>query len=245
MKESEFIELLNLYLDHEISEPDAIRLEAEVQHNPARRRVYQQYCRMQKACKAIAADFHVDTAPAHEKKVIAFDPLAAAVAQRKRSNNFYTVGAIAAAAACVAIVFVGRSRQEANEVAAPQSEAIAQTVAAPAPAATPVAPRGGIVSVAGVVSRERSQATLVTDPLLLTAHHRQTEAVLTAAVQDANNQLNWITSLQLTPLQQRVQAEELKFDLQPATLRPEPRALGGNRAPKEAKVEMTAFQITK
>ena len=30
MKDSEFLELLNLYLDHEISPADAARLEAEV-----------------------------------------------------------------------------------------------------------------------------------------------------------------------------------------------------------------------
>ena len=36
MKDNEFIELLNLYLDHEISQEDAARLEAEVQRNPAR-----------------------------------------------------------------------------------------------------------------------------------------------------------------------------------------------------------------
>ena len=47
MKDSEFIELLNLYLDHEISVADAARLEAEVQGSPARRRVYREYCQMQ------------------------------------------------------------------------------------------------------------------------------------------------------------------------------------------------------
>ena len=57
MKDSEFTELLNLYLDHEISAADAARLEAEVQINPNRRRVYQEYCRMQKACKLLAHDF--------------------------------------------------------------------------------------------------------------------------------------------------------------------------------------------
>ena len=39
MNDSEYIELLNLYLDHEISAADAARLEAEVQSNPARRRI--------------------------------------------------------------------------------------------------------------------------------------------------------------------------------------------------------------
>ena len=63
MKELEFIELLNLYLDHEISPEDAARLEAEVLNNPARRRVYREYCQMQKACKAIAVDFQAEAAP--------------------------------------------------------------------------------------------------------------------------------------------------------------------------------------
>jgi hypothetical protein len=58
MKDSEFIELLNLYLDHEISADNAARLEAEVQGNPERRRVYRQYCRMQKACTLLANDFN-------------------------------------------------------------------------------------------------------------------------------------------------------------------------------------------
>ena len=53
MKDSEFIELLNLYLDHEISAADAARLEAEVQTHAAHRAMYQNYCRMQKACKMV------------------------------------------------------------------------------------------------------------------------------------------------------------------------------------------------
>ena len=64
MKDSEFIQLLNLYLDHEISGADAARLESEVQTNAARRQIYQQYCRMQKACRMIAADFETEPASA-------------------------------------------------------------------------------------------------------------------------------------------------------------------------------------
>ena len=63
MKDSEFIELLNLYLDHEITAADAARLEAEVQASPERRRVYQQYCRMQKACTMLAKDFVDENVP--------------------------------------------------------------------------------------------------------------------------------------------------------------------------------------
>ena len=58
MKDSEFLELLNLYLDHEITPADAARLEAEVRADPERRRTYLQYCRMQKACakRPVSAD---------------------------------------------------------------------------------------------------------------------------------------------------------------------------------------------
>ena len=88
MKDTEFIQLLNLYLDHEISTADAARLEAEVQNNAGRRHIYQEYCRMQKACRMIAADFQTDpgeSGVSAERKVIAFNPaVAEAVAVRRR-----------------------------------------------------------------------------------------------------------------------------------------------------------------
>src|SRR4051812_41282420 len=101
MKDSEFIELLNLYLDHEISKEDAVRLEAEVQSDPKRRRVYQDYCRMQKACVLIAQN--PEAVPAADtRNIITFEPA--------RSWNFtaYAAG-LCAAAACVAFVFVSRN----------------------------------------------------------------------------------------------------------------------------------------
>ncbi len=111
MKDSEFIELLNLYLDREISAADAARLEAEVQSSPDRRRLYREYCEMQKACQILAADFR--TEPAGDGKVIPFEQAAAirARARRHRAGNWYAAGAAVAAAACVAIVFVGQSRK--------------------------------------------------------------------------------------------------------------------------------------
>jgi hypothetical protein len=236
MKESEFIALLNLYLDHEISAADAARLEAEVQSRPDRRKIYQQYCRMQKACKVLAADFETEEAGAPgDKKVVAFD----AAASQRRSGNFYTVGAFVAAAACVAIIFVGRSRQEATANSNRAANTVAATtVSTPAPAAAP------IVSKTSPRQLGNRAATLVTDPLLLT-HNPQAEATLAAAVKEANAQLAWINTVQLSPLQQQVQAEELRFDVSPATLRPDARALGANPAPKEAAVEMVVFQFSK
>ena len=100
MKDNEFIELLNLYLDHEISPADAALLEAEVQRNAERRHVYQQYCRMQKGCTLLAADFTSDT-PA----VVALQPRT----RRAAFPNLYAVGGLMAAAACVAFVLLGRT----------------------------------------------------------------------------------------------------------------------------------------
>jgi hypothetical protein len=64
MSEKKFMELLNLYLDREIDAEDALRLEAEVASNPRRRRLYDQYCRIQKACSMLTgapASGSVDT----------------------------------------------------------------------------------------------------------------------------------------------------------------------------------------
>jgi hypothetical protein len=252
MNDTEFIELLNLYLDHEISAADAARLEAEVQKNPARRRVYQQYCRMQKACKLVAADFETepeDASVATDKKVVAFNPAVAAIeARRKRMGTFYTVGTFAAIAACVAIIFVGQSRK--MNVAQPAdsaAQAIAQNANA-APITNPdaafvatnnAAPRGLVQ-----VARPGHQMLLVRDPLLLTGTS-QAEAVRVAAVNQANNQLAWIESVQLAPLQPRGPSD-LHFA---ATLRSEGRALGNRTNATGRQVqqgeEMLMFQFVK
>lgn len=257
MKDSEFIELLNLYLDHEISAADAARLEAEVQNNPERRMVYQQYCRMQKACRILATDFagEPSAAPAG-KKVVAFDPDAAEVAsaRRKRMGNFYTIGTFAAAAACVAIVFVGRSRQAAAEQASLALQS--QEQAATATIATSPENRIEVKSTAVAASdvstgprslgsqpAQNSAATLVANPLLLTGN-AQADAVMAAAMQQAKSQFAWIDNVQLAPIQQPVPLTELRFETTPAMLRPEGRALGGRQS-TNANAEMSAFQFVK
>jgi hypothetical protein len=257
MKDSEFIELLNLYLDHEISAADAARLEAEVQSNPERRKVYQQYCRMQKACKVLAADFV--TAPetaesAAERKVVAFNAAAveAASARRKRVGNYYTLGTVAAAAACVAIIFVGRSRQARSDALefARQTPAITER-AAPVVVSAPVAAaaRPVMVSTAGISgpralgSQGNATTTLVADPLLL-ASKAQADAMMVAAMEQAKSQFAWIEAMQLPPLQQPVPVHELRFESTASSLRPEGRALG-SRGAGNANVEMAAFQFVK
>jgi hypothetical protein len=53
MTEDRFHELLNLHLDHEATPAESAELEAELRRDPARRRRYRDYCRMQRACAQI------------------------------------------------------------------------------------------------------------------------------------------------------------------------------------------------
>jgi hypothetical protein len=121
MKDSKFIELLNLYVDHQISAEEAALLEAEIHRDPERRRVYRQYCQMQKACVMLADSFRTE-APA-AGNVVAFAP-----PRRRLQAVAYTMGALAAAA-CVALVMVSRDR-------GPVTPAAPALAVAPARAAT-------------------------------------------------------------------------------------------------------------
>lgn len=250
MKDSEFKELLNLYLDHEITAADAARLEAEVQRDPKRRKVYEQYCRMQKACKMLATDFVAEPAAAEDNKVVRFDMAVAEAAEgrRKRMGNFYTIGSIAAAAACVAIVFVGRNRQAEAEQAQFAATHVVQSA--------PVAPQ--VASAPAQATHVNAQAVLVTakspaverynlvDPLFLTGR-TQADALMAAAKEQADSQLAWIEKVQLAPVQQPGQLADFRFDATPASFRPEGQMLG-NRAKVPATnpdAEMAALRFVK
>jgi hypothetical protein len=247
MKESEFIALLNLYLDHEISPADAVRLEAEIRSNLDRRRVYLQYCRMQQACKVLAAEFAAgeEGAPASEDRtVVPFPRRAVPAPRRQRSSFSYALGAVAAAA-CLAFVFVNRSAREAGPgPAKPAAEFAATATVAPntvSVASLPTAPRG-LISVA----RPGPAPSLVANSLFLTGS-TQAEAVRAAAVRQADNQLAWLEALQLAPLpERRPLNNELDFSQRLVT---EGRALGnrGTSSPKQPEPgeEMVTFQIVK
>lgn len=253
MKDSEFIALLNLYLDHEISAADAARLEAEVQANPERRKIYEEYCRMQKACKVLAADFvtaeEAAASPAN-RKIVAFNVAAAeaAAARRRRAGNRYLAGAAVAMAACVTIIFVGRNR--ASQISTPPAPVFAsvesiepaQPAAVAALASAPIAsgPRA-----LGGVQAHSGTGTLVADSLSLSGS-AQADAMLAAAMEQARTQaqLAWIEGLKFAPIQQPVPVSELRFEAASAPLRPEARPLG-NRPTDGSTVEMAAFQFRK
>jgi len=198
----------------------------------------------------IAADFQTDSSDGSlpvEKKIIAFNPAVAATAaaRRKRTNVLYAAGTFAALAACVAFIFAGRDQQApATDPTASASPPVAVAPVSPIDnpdavfvASKSAAPRG-LVSVP-----PRQQRMLVRDPLLLTGNS-QAEAVYAAAVHQANNQLAWIESVQLAPVQQRV-PEGLHFA---ATLGSESRTLGNRSTPTrepQTGEEMVTFKFQK
>ena len=61
MKENRFIELLNLYIDRQITATETAELEAELQSNPKRQAVYRQYCQIHTATKQVYASFRASS----------------------------------------------------------------------------------------------------------------------------------------------------------------------------------------
>lgn len=132
MNESRFIELLNLYVDHQLSSTEAAELEAEILRNAKRRQMYQQYCRMQKAC-TLLFEQELSHAPTSatlsaslseaDRKIIAFPK------SKPRSRRAYYPIGMVAVAACAAFVFVRTTRTD------DPAKAPLQVVTAPVPSA--------------------------------------------------------------------------------------------------------------
>ena len=216
MKESEFIELLNLYVDHEIGAEDAVRLEAEVASNPARREVYRQYCRIHKACTLMADQFR-ELAP--EAK-----PLPA----RRPALHWAPVTAAAglALAACVAVFLSVNSRTSGPGPSASQAPAAGQpeTVAI----ASNDYPRE-LVPVLAV--RDFSQS----------ASAPASEGLVAVSSQNRVDPLAWIQRLQLPSIRQ---TPAVRADFKPNAALPGADVRSG-RSPDEeqAPAEMAAFRF--
>jgi hypothetical protein len=243
MKDSEFIELLNLYLDHEISAEDAARIEVEVQQNPARRRLYQQYCRLQKACTLLAKDFveqAATTGSPADRRIVALE------SRRSWSTGVY-VGGLAMAAACVALALVIRSPKvapAANQPAAVATQSPAKTAAD--------ATQGLVATTDATATRAIAQTVTVSAPTtelqpVFTAH-----GLMLGKGDSATNagmavtetpvlraQFNWMKSIEFSPIQ-RMTADELRFESK-ANPNANPQVFGPGRVQPD--VQQAAFQF--
>jgi len=105
VKESKFIELLNLYVDQQISPAEAAELEDEIMRSSQRQRTYRQYCKMHRACTLIFENSRATS----DQAVAGVEQLAGQVVDfeprpRPRLWGYYAAGM--AAAACLALVAV-------------------------------------------------------------------------------------------------------------------------------------------
>lgn len=192
MKDTKFIELLNLYLDQQIEPADAAMLEEEIARNPARRTTYQQYCRMHRACTMMFEQSHPSsevgvkvamTAAAAEEKIMAFPT-------SRRNHAWVGYGMGLAAAACVAFVFVQRSLNPQTAPTAP--DVIVQIAPAPAVAR----PDGLIVPVDYQPTAQFARSARKVAPAI-----------------EGQPSLEWMRQVQFTPMMQ-VSATEMTFDQQ-------------------------------
>lgn len=108
MKENRFIELINLYVDRQISPAETAELEAEIQTSPRHRKIYQQYCHMHRATKLVYETFRANA----EQPVGDGSRSGGSVAQFEHSRQrtqrtrwLYSAAGLAAAA-CFAVVLV-------------------------------------------------------------------------------------------------------------------------------------------
>ncbi|MFI5337416.1 MAG: anti-sigma factor family protein [Opitutales bacterium] len=134
MKNSRFTELINLYIDRQITPEETAELEAEIQANLHHRQIYQQYCRMHHATKLVYESFRAQAdQPAGNR------PLPGSIARfehrqrlHQRNRWLYLAGGLAAAA-CLAFVFIRSLPSTGTPAAQP---VLAQVTAPPAAVAS-------------------------------------------------------------------------------------------------------------
>lgn len=218
MKDHRFIELVNLYIDRQMSPAEATELEAELQANPRRRQVYQQYCRMHRATQLVYESFRQEAGREAPQAGTKGGSLVRLEGARRRRGRWLYAAAGVAAAACVGL-FVSRTMLTGGE----STTAIAQEAPAPvavarqAPARVPVE----LPPATPAAIQVRTPLTLETDYQAMLAAFQLQEAA--------------------QPARERSLFDDDVFGtrpLLPADQRPTPR-----RAPNQPTAEFTAFQF--
>jgi len=230
MKQDKFIELLNLYLDHEISLADAAHLEEEIQRSPERRKQYREYCQMQKGCSLIAKKF---------SELDQTEPVYAQETSRTKRGGVRGwhagVGALAAACVAVVLVLVLQSNQS-LEVAesATIAESPTEILVASAPADDSASSRLAMP----VFPANNTKLKTVFSPTLINTP-ATAESARAFFARETEAGFDWMENVQLDPIES--DPSEMVFSVDPA-LKQTPRTYLGRRA-FEGQVEMTAFQF--
>jgi hypothetical protein len=106
MKDHRFIELVNLYIDRQITDAETTELEAEMQAHPRRRTIYRQYCQMHRATTLVYESFQ-HHASSQQPEIVAGKATIARLESRPQNHGIrwaYYAGGLAAA--CLALVLL-------------------------------------------------------------------------------------------------------------------------------------------
>lgn len=248
MNDRRFIELLNLYLDHQIGADESAELEAEVMRNPARRRTYDQYCRLQRGC-SLLGERERSAAPASAAFARSLRDAERKIATPRRparaawwSPGYAGAFAASAMAACVAVIVLVRENEP-----APRQEIGATVAEVPA-----IAPeRAGVTASAdSVLTAAASEQTGVARPSLATF---ELQPVLAASgfgvarnAREAEIALNdrqvleWMQRVEQSGVQPLV-VDDQAFEARP-TLHQDNRVFR-SRHGMQSNAEFTAFQF--
>jgi len=178
MKDNRFIELVNLYVDRQITAEETAELEAEMQANPRRRAVYKQYCQLHTATKQVYTGFRAQS-PAAQADAPAGRVIRADFARRRRTHWIHYAGGLAAAA-CLAVAFVrynaGSHLKESPEGTSPAPMQVA--------VATPVAPAAVTVSMPAVAPVKKIAAEPNYSELLKALRQEEQRALAAGQIQN-------------------------------------------------------------
>ncbi|HEX2100916.1 MAG TPA: hypothetical protein VHF69_09640 [Candidatus Synoicihabitans sp.] len=247
MNDRRFIELLNLYVDQELSEVEARELEQEIAHRPERRQVYSQYCRMQRACVTLFEQQNAPVPRVTELAEAAHNPPAAAPAirifdaplQPARSHGSRSLwpvfawsgGALAATAAVVTVLLV---RQPAvGPVAPTPAVALVET----APVAAPIA-----LAEAASTPAKTADSYQPIFRVNLRATNGDPFSSNAPSLAMEQSDLQWLQQLKLAPMR-RTPIEFIQFDSR-STFDTTTPAFVSDRTDGAA-TELNAFQFTR
>lgn len=239
MNDRRFIELLNLYLDHQIDPAEAGELESEVMRNPARRRIYDQYCRLQRGC-CLLGERERSAAPASAVFARSLRSAERKIAAPRRLwwVSAYS-GAVAASAmaACVAVIVVVRNQTPAG----PQNDSL-QIAATPQSPAIDVAAAGSVAAPVAVDPAARPMlASFSAHPMLtvsdFSAARNAREAEIAANDREVREWMQRVEQSSVHP----VVVDDRAFETRP-TLHQDNRVFR-SRHDLQATAEFTAYQF--
>jgi hypothetical protein len=239
VKESKFIELLNLYIDRQISSEEAALLEEEILHNPRHRRIYHQYCKMHRACTLVLENIRAPADPAGGVEEVAGRVVDFAPRARRPVWGYYAAGL--AAAACVALVAV--------QVLLRPDYNSARGSLVTAPAASLASAQTGLVKTAAPVHMDATASPVSLrigsldprPPLVFSPGNLPGKTPLVVVKSPAAPAVPLLPPVYVSPLTLRPSIEQFVFE-QPPLTSGSPKVYR-NRQQMDRQTEMTAFQF--